>query len=405
MVLTSEPAGEVKVTVGRYHSGTDVSLDETGDELTFTPGNWSVRAQTVTVNAGEDDDAVDESRVTLTHTVSSGPTASTTACPRRSVAVTITDDDTVGVTVSETSLTIEEGDSDTYTVVLTSQPTSEVTVTIGGHSGTDVSLDETELTFTPGNWSTAQTVTVTAEQDHDAVDEQAVTITHSVGSEDDTAYDGLPAGSVAVTVTDDDGPGVSVSFGQGTYSVDEGDTLHVTVTLSAEPERTVEIPISTESLGETTSSDYSVVPTTLTFNSGDTSRTLAFTATADNLDDDGESVRLGFEDLPPGVSAGGTSETVVSIDDDDSAGVTISVTSLTIEEGDSDTYTVVLDIGAQRFEVTVTIGGHSGTDLSLDDDRADLHRRELERSAEGDGERRARTMTRLTNRRSRSRTR
>ena len=360
VVLTSEPTSEVTVTIGGI-TGTDVSLDET--ELTFTDRSWNV-PQRVTVTAVEDDDAVDEQVVTITHSVGSTDDTDYDGLPAGSVAVRITDDDTVGVTVSETSLTITEGDSGDYTVALDSEPTGDVTVTVGGYSGTDVSLDETELTFTPGNWSTAQTVTVTVVEDDDAVDEQVVTITHTVGSTDDTDYDGLPAGSVAVTVTDDDGPGVSVSFGQGAYSVDEGDTLHVTLTLSADPERTVEIPISTKSLGETTSTDYSVVPTTLTFNSGDTSRTLAFTATADNLDDDGESVRLGFEDLPPGVSAGGTAETVVSIDDDDTAGVTVSETSLTIEEGDSDTYTVVLD-SEPSADVTVTISGHSGTDVSL----------------------------------------
>ena len=82
--------------------------------------------------------------------------------------VRITENDSVGVTVSETSLTITEGDSGDYTVVLDSEPAGDVTVTVGGYSGTDVSLDETELTFTPGNWSTAQTVTVTAVED-DAV--------------------------------------------------------------------------------------------------------------------------------------------------------------------------------------------------------------------------------------------
>ena len=364
VVLDTQPSADVTVTISG-HSGTDVSLlgqTLTGDELTFTPGNWST-AQTVTATAGQDDDAVDDT-ATLTHTVSSTGDSDYDGLPADSVDVSITENDSVGVTTSESSLTITEGDSGDYTVVLDSEPAGDVTVTVGGYSGTDVSLDETELTFTPGNWSTAQTVTVTVVEDDDAVDEQVVTITHTVGSTDDTDYDGLPAGSVAVTVTDDDGPGVSVSFGQGAYSVDEGDTLHVTLTLSADPERTVEIPISTESLGETTSTDYSVVPTTLTFNSGDTSRTLAFTATADNLDDDGESVRLGFEDLPPGVSAGGTAETVVSIDDDDTAGVTVSETSLTIEEGGSDTYTVVLD-SEPSADVTVTISGHSGTDVSL----------------------------------------
>ena len=40
-----------------------------------------------------------------------------------------------------------------------------------------------------------------------------------------------------VSITDDDVPSVEVSFEQGSYSVDEGDTVDVTVTLSEDPER------------------------------------------------------------------------------------------------------------------------------------------------------------------------
>ena len=47
-----------------------------------------------------------------------------------SVSVTVTDDDSVGVTISKTSLDIEEGDSATYTVALDSEPTGSVTVTL-----------------------------------------------------------------------------------------------------------------------------------------------------------------------------------------------------------------------------------------------------------------------------------
>ena len=85
--------------------------------------------------------------------------------------VTITDDDTAGITVFETGLTIQEGSSDTYTVVLDTQPAGTVTVTVSGHAGTDASLDKTTLTFTTTTWSTAQEVTVTAGQDADAEDE------------------------------------------------------------------------------------------------------------------------------------------------------------------------------------------------------------------------------------------
>ena len=52
----------------------------------------------------------------------------------------------------------------------------------------------------------------------------------------------------------------------------------VTVTLSADPERTVTIPMETMLQRGATSADYSGVPDNITFASGDISQTFTFTA-------------------------------------------------------------------------------------------------------------------------------
>ena len=85
------------------------------------------------MTAGQDDDAVDEDVVNITHTVSSTADTQYDGVAAASVAIAVTDDDTVGVTVSETSLDIEEGDFDTYTVVLDTEPVGDVTVTHRWH--------------------------------------------------------------------------------------------------------------------------------------------------------------------------------------------------------------------------------------------------------------------------------
>ena len=85
-------------------------------------------------------------------------------------------------------------------------------------------------------------------------------------------------------------------FGQSSYTVAESDdvgTAHVvehkvevTVTLSADPERTVVIPIEADGGGRSDcNADYSGVPESVTFNSGETSKSFAFTAETDNVDD------------------------------------------------------------------------------------------------------------------------
>ena len=98
----------------------------------------------------------------------------------------------------------------------------------------------------------------------------------------------------------------------------------MTVQLNADPERSVSIPITKSNQGGASNGDYSGVPANVTFNSGDTSETFTFAAVDDTVDDDGESVRLGFGTRPARVNAGTRSTSTVSITDDDDPEVTVS---------------------------------------------------------------------------------
>ena len=90
----------------------------------------------------------------------------------------------LGVTVAPTKVeAIEGGATGSYTVVLKSQPTDTVTVTVGDTSD-DIAASPTTLTFTTVNWNTAQTVTVTADDDNVAEGEETATLTHAVTSTD-----------------------------------------------------------------------------------------------------------------------------------------------------------------------------------------------------------------------------
>ena len=76
----------------------------------------------------------------------------------------------------------------------------------------------------------------------------------------------------------------------------EGESVTVKVVLSADPERTVEVPITVTNLDGAEAADFSGVPGSVVFNSGDTEKTFVFEATDDVVDDDGERVRLTFGD-------------------------------------------------------------------------------------------------------------
>ena len=169
----------------------------------------------------------------------------------------------------------------------------------------------------------------------------------------------------AGTPQEADVPSVTANFEQSSYNVTEGGDVSIAVMLSADPERSVAIPITTTNQGTATDADYSGVPLEVTFQSGDTEVTFTFTATDDPVDDDGEWVKVTFGALPAGVSEGTTTEATVSITDNDVSGVTVSETALTVPEGGTagETYTVVLD-SPPTADVVVTVAGHAGTEVT-----------------------------------------
>ena len=176
-------------------------------------------------------------------------------------------------------------------------------------------------------------------------------------------------------------PQVEVNFAQSAYSVTEGDTVDVIVTLSADPQRTVTIPIAVTNQGGATAVDYLGVLESVPFVSGGpTQQTIIILAIDDQVADANESVKLGFGVLPAGVSAGATAKTIVSITDNDAPRTPTVQMSLaetpTVRLGTSIPVTVRFDQSVSGFgidDVAVTNGrpenltGESGgTDYSFD---------------------------------------
>ena len=151
-------------------------------------------------------------------------------------------------------LTVAEGDSGTYELQLTSAPSADVTVALSVPQDADVSVNKTSLTFTTTNWLMTQTVTVTAGQDDDKIDDP-VTIAHAASG---GGYDNVSV-DYAITVEDDDKAEATVS--PVTLTLTEGgDSGMYEVVLTAQPSAdatvTVLLPRSTT---------VSVNPSSLTF--------------------------------------------------------------------------------------------------------------------------------------------
>ena len=187
------------------------------------------------------------------------------------VTATIVDDDTAGVTVSKSAVTVTEQDTtgDTYTVVLDSQPTANVTITIGGQTAADITAAPTPLTFTTTNWGTPQTVTVTAGNDTDTVTDTH-SLTHSATSSD-TDYSGIPIANVGVTVNDNDSTIPALSFDNINITVDEdGSQAALSVELSQASTVTVTVDYATSDNTAEAGDDYTDTSGTLTFAPGET---------------------------------------------------------------------------------------------------------------------------------------
>ena len=133
------------------------------------------------------------------------PEAQTCSSTHRCEAtVTIVDDDNRGVTLNHAKLAVDEGNTAVYTVVLTRQPTDDVTVTpeVQGAKDADITVSG-PVTFTPQDWSSPQTVTVTAAADDNRLHGSA-TVVHTVTGAD-YEENGVTAPSVPVTEWDAEG--------------------------------------------------------------------------------------------------------------------------------------------------------------------------------------------------------
>ena len=192
------------------------------------------------------------------------------------------------------------------------------------------------------------------------------------------AFGTLPAGVTAgttgtttVSITDGDVPSVSVSFGAATYSVAEGGTVDVTVTLDVAPEREVTIPITTTDQGGAGVDDYSGVPASLTFGAAETEKSFTFSATQDGVDDDGESVKLAFGTLPDGVTAGTTNTATVSILQADAPSSSIQVqfssSSYSATEGGDNAQVTVLLSSPPQSTVNIPLTAEGGDGATEDD--------------------------------------
>jgi cellulose 1,4-beta-cellobiosidase len=241
LALSSAPASNVTVSIAATGNA---GLTGAPASLTFTPSNYST-AQTVTVTAN-----------------SSGTGATTfTATASGYTAATVTATEVTGstgggsITATPTSLNVTQGSTGTFTLALSSAPASNVTVSIAATGNAGLTGAPASLTFTPSNYSTAQTVTVTANSS-------------GTGA---TTFTATASGYTAATVTATEvtgstggscGSGITLQANPGTMSLAQGKTGVLGVSLSASPSAGIAVSVARTS-GNTGLSVASGSPVTL----------------------------------------------------------------------------------------------------------------------------------------------
>lgn len=271
--------------------------------LFFSPGQVS---RTFTVPILED--ALDEGDETVNLALSiPGGSPVGPGLIMNSVLTIVDNEGPATIGFSNTAYSVSESSIvATITVQLSTASASPVTVDYATQEGTatlgdDFAESTGTLTFTPG--VTSQTFEVTLLGDD--IDEVDETLTLLLSNPT-----GAPLGTpstATLTILDDDE--ALLAFASATATVSEGDgAANISVRLSVASSRVVSVTYTTVNETATAGSDYTATSGVLTFNPGETSKSIAVPIVDDEIDEDDETFAI--ELSAPGNAALGTPERV-----------------------------------------------------------------------------------------------
>ena len=337
------------VTVNISFTGTATGADYTATGTTIMIPALSATG-TITLTGNDDSNYEgDETVITKISVVQNGTYDNT-----QQVITTITEDDPAPM-ISIGDATVSEGNSGTkeveFTVELSAESgiiTSVNYATTNGTAiaGTDYIPDSGTITFAPGETSKTIRINVNGNTLDEDVKNFEVYLSGALNA---TISDSSAWG----TITDDDpAPAISIN----NVTVAEGDTgtanLIYTVTLSGASGKTVTVDCSTQDGTATTANnDYVVKTTTLTFASGETSKTITVTVNGDNVLEADETVLVKLSNPTNTTITEGQDTGTGTIANDDTPSISINDASIA-EDMASLMFTVTL---SKPSAVSVTV--------------------------------------------------
>ena len=358
----SHPSSAATTVTVTAQAGVYTVAGGAGAIIVIAAGNTTAPGDTATVTAVNNAvDAPDNTATVTGAMTNSQGTGSVTGA-----SLTITDDDTAGFAVSPTTSTssrlqtTEASGTDTFTVALTSEPTGNVELDLASSDTSEGAVSPSSLTFTSTNWNTAQTVTLTGQDDSiaDGSQDYTVTLTVDQANTADAIYDALSVVTVYAENADDEyGLVVGNVTGQATEA---GGQATFTVALRTQPAQAVTVAVTSRDSGE-----GRVSPSTLTFQPGSWSTTQAVTVTGqdDNVDDGAVTWQVRLDPASGDANYNALANVDVSLtttDNDAAPGVTLAVSPTAISENGA-TATVRATLShPSGAETTVTVQPASG---------------------------------------------
>ena len=364
IVLNTQPQGTVYFDIGGSAANaacdgnyyTCYALADGSQILTFDETNWNIAQSVVTLAKDDNRKRSDQRKYTYIN-----PSASSTDPYYAALSPDVrnyifVDTDTVGVTVSKTTSTINEsgaGSTDTFTVGLDTVPLYQTYLSVTSDNTSEVTVSPSSLAYHSSYpFGFTRTVTVTGVSDDIDDGDQTVNVSIAVntGLTSDQFYDNYTTvRTVAVTISDVDTAAFTVTESGGVSSVSEsGTTDTFEVALLTKPRSgNVVIDLTSADPAEVT-----VSPASVTFGSGNwsTAQVITLTGQPDSAADGDQTVSI-----TASVNDPATGDTIydgladqsfnVTVTNIDSAFFTVADTggsTAVSEPNTTDTFTVVL---------------------------------------------------------------
>nr|WP_320022325.1 Calx-beta domain-containing protein [uncultured Draconibacterium sp.] len=334
-----------------------------GEVLTFAGTVGEIQAFDITLGV----DTKLEANETLTVAMSTLAATTLGVDITDQATVTITNDDDASVTIADVSGNEDDG-AVTFTATLDNPVDGGFSVDVSTSEGTAIAgvdyfaVSSQTLTFA-GTANETKTFTVTPKVDSDPESNETVNIT--VGNLAATSLAVDITDAAVLTIIDDDASSISIDDPTIAEGSSGNTDLTFTVSLDKAGIAPITVDYATSDGTAEAGSDYTSVSGTLTFASGETSKSVIVPISGDNILEADESFTVTLSNVTGTANLLDGSGTGV-IENDDAASVTIADVA-TDEDNGTVTVTLSLDNGVQGG-FTVNASTTDGTATTTDSD-------------------------------------